>query len=261
MTVNSHLVNLASSLVLSDTEKLNIAISINTLSSRLDSYFGRGINDKFQFGSSCRGTILPRKADAKSDIDYMVVFDTSEGQKKPQTYLDRLRRFAENKYTRSEISQSNPTIVLSLNHIRFELVPAVYSYDYLIPSPKSSWEEWMSTDPLSANQQISDKNIAENSKIKPLVRLIKYWNSIQGHPFASYDLEKHIVNSNYFFCRSLKDYFYCFWEDINCTYGTPQYIKDKVQRAKTYAAKAKQYEADDMPISAESEIKKIVPIL
>jgi len=171
MTVNSHLVNLASDLVLSSIEKSNITTSINTLSSRLEAYFGSGINAKFQFGSSCRGTILPRKADKKSDIDYMVVFDTSDGQKKPQTYLDRLRRFAENKYTRSEISQSSPTIILSLNHIKFELVPAVYSYEYLIPSPRSSWEEWISTDPTSANRRISDKNTAENNKIKPLVRL------------------------------------------------------------------------------------------
>ncbi|ADU67268.1 hypothetical protein Selin_2556 [Desulfurispirillum indicum S5] len=261
MTVNSYLVNLASDLVLSSTEKSNITTSINTLSSRLEAYFGGGINEKFQFGSSCRGTILPRKADKKSDIDYMVIFDTSDGQKKPQTYLDRLRRFAENKYSRSEISQSSPTIVLSLNHIRFELVPAVYSYGYLIPSPRSSWEEWMSTDPTSANRQISDKNTAENNKIKPLVRLVKYWNATQGYPFASYDLEKYIVNQSYWFCTSLKDYFYDFWQNFSCTYDTPQYIKDKVERAKNYATKAKQYEADDMPVSAEIEIKKIVPIL
>lgn len=261
MTVNSHLVNLASDLVLSGTEKSNITTSINTLSSRLDAYFGNGINDKLQFGSSCRGTILPRKADGKSDVDYMVIFDTSDGHKKPQTYLDRLRRFAENKYTRSEISQSSPTIVLSLNHIRFELVPAVYSYGYLIPSPRSSWEEWMSTDPLSANRQISDKNTAENNKIKPLVRLVKYWNSMQGYPFSSYELEKYIVNKNYFFCTSLKDYFYSFWAGFSCTYDTPQYIKDKVERAKSYAAKAKKYEADNMPVTAEIEIKKVVPIL
>ncbi|WP_410474765.1 SMODS domain-containing nucleotidyltransferase [Guyparkeria sp. TX1] len=261
MTVNSHLVNLASDLVLSSTEKTNITTSINTLSSRLEAYFGVGINEKFQFGSSCRGTILPRRADKKSDIDYMVIFDTSAGQKKPQTYLDRLRRFAENKYSRSEISQSSPTIVLSLNHIRFELVPAVYSYGYLIPSPRSSWEEWMSTDPISSNRDISDKNTAENNKIKPLVRLVKYWNSTQGYPFASYDLEKYIVNQSYWFCASLKDYFYAFWQGFGCTYDTPQYIKDKVERAKSYAAKAKQYETDNMPASAEVEIKKIVPVL
>lgn len=261
MTVNTHLVDLASDLVLSSTEKTSITTSINTLSLRLDSYFGNGIKEHFQFGSNSRGTILPRKADSNSDIDYMVVFDTSDGQKKPQTYLDRLKTYAEKKYSTSEISQSSPTIVLSLNHIKFELVPAINNYGYQIPSPTSSWSEWMSTEPSAANKAIMDKNIAENYQIKPLVRLIKFWNAKQGHPFASFDIEQYIVNKYFWSCVSLKDYFYAFWEGFSCTYDTAQYIKDKVERAKKYAATAKQYEADSMPASAELEIKKIVPLL
>ena len=95
MSVNTHLVSLASNLVLSDTENLSISTSMNTLAVRLEGYFGSGIIKHFQFGSSIRGTILPRKADSNSDIDYMIVFNTLDGQKKPQTYLDRLKTFAE----------------------------------------------------------------------------------------------------------------------------------------------------------------------
>lgn len=62
-------------------------------------------------------------------------------------------------------------------------------------------------------------------------------------------------------CTTLRDYFYAFWNDFGCTYDTAQYIKDKVERAKKYATQAKQYEDDDMPATAESEIKKIVPAL
>lgn len=138
MSVNTHLTDLASNLVLSDSEKSSISASITTLESRLDAYFGSNITERFQFGSNTRGTILPRKADSNSDIDYMVVFDTSDGQKKPQAYLDRLKKFSETKYSTSEISQSNPTIVLSLNHTKFELVPALNNYGYQIPSPASS---------------------------------------------------------------------------------------------------------------------------
>lgn len=261
MTVNTHLTQLVSELVLSSTEKSAISTSITTLASRLDAYFGGNITQHFQFGSSTRGTILPRKADSNSDIDYMIVFDTSEGQKKPQTYLDRLRRFAESRYSTSEISQSHPTIVLSLNHIRFELVPAIYNYGYQIPSPASSWLEWMSTDPSAANQWLQDKNKAENYQIKPLVRLVKYWNATKGHPFTSFSLEQYIVNSSFWSCTAVRDYFYSFWSGFSCTYDTAQYIKDMVESAKQHAKKAKQYEDDNMPVSAESEIKKIVPVL
>lgn len=261
MTVSTHLTTLASSLVLSDDEKVSISRSITTLSSRLDAYLGSNITEHFQFGSNTRGTILPRKADSNSDIDYMVVFDTSSGQKKPQTYLDRLKKFAETKYSTSEISQSSPTIVLSLNHIKFELVPAINSYGYQIPSPALSWSEWTSTDPSGANQAIQDKNKAENYQIKPLVRLIKYWNATQGHLFTSFSLEQYIVGKYFWSCTTLRDYFYAFWNDFDCSSESAQYVKDKVARAKKYATQAKQYEDDGMPVLAESEIKKIVPAL
>ncbi|MFH1985241.1 MAG: nucleotidyltransferase [Pseudomonadota bacterium] len=261
MSVNSHLVNLASDLVLSEVEKSSISTSITTLSSRLSVYFGSGVTNHFQFGSSTRGTILPRKADKNSDIDYMVVFDTSDGQKKPQTYLDRLKRFAESKYSTSEISQSSPTIVLSLNHIKFELVPAIYNYGYQIPSPASSWSDWTSTDPAGTNDALQSKNKSENYQVKPLVRLLKYWNARKGHPFRSFELEQYVVGKFFWSCSALKDYFYDLWSGFSCTYDTAQYIKDMVASAKEHARKAKEYEDANMPVNAEFEIKKIVPAL
>lgn len=261
MSVNSHLTSLASTLILSEAEKSSITTSINALSFRLTLYFGGTVISHFQFGSSTRGTILPRKADDHSDIDYMVVFNTSYDQKKPQTYLDRLKRFVEAKYSTSEIYQSHPTIVLSLNHINFELVPAIYNSGYQIPSPASSWLRWTSTDPYGANQSLQDKNKINNYQIKPLIRLIKYWNTCKGHPFSSFSLEQYIINQSFWGCLTLKDYFYKFWAGFTCTYDTAQYIKNMVENAKNYAEKAKNYEDSNMPFNAESEIKKIIPSL
>ena len=74
--------------------KLDDVIKINQpLEIRLESYFGANIEEKFKFGSYTRVTILPRKADEESDVDYMVVFDNSNNYT-PQTFLDRLKRFA-----------------------------------------------------------------------------------------------------------------------------------------------------------------------
>lgn len=263
MTVLTHLNNLSSELVLTDTEKSNISVSLNTLAAKLNAYFGSDVKEHFSFGSYPRVTILPRKADAHSDVDYMIVFSTTDGQKKPQTYLDRLKKFANEKYSTSEIYQSHPTLVLSLNHIKFELVPAVYNYGYMIPSPSpsSSWQEWTYTDPAKANQALLDKNIANNYAIKPLVRLIKYWNAKQGYPYTSFSLEQYIINRYYFGCSSLKDYFYQFWSDFNANFGDSQTTKDKVARAKKYAAEAKSLESNNCPYLAEDEIKKIVPAL
>lgn len=123
MSVLSYLQKRASDGVLSGDEKTSVNTSISTLKSRLGYHFTSGLKEHFRFGSSTRDTILPRSMDEHSDIDYMVVF--SEGGYAPQTYLDRLRRFVDAYYSTSEVKQSSPTIVLQLNHIKFDLVPAL----------------------------------------------------------------------------------------------------------------------------------------
>lgn len=262
MSVNSYLTQVSSKLVLSESEKSSINTSINTLQTRLDSYFGQSIIDHFQFGSSTRGTILPGKADINSDIDYMVVFNTSKGKENPRIYLDKLRSFASAKYSASEIQQSSPTIILSLDHINFELVPAIYNSEtYEIPSKKSFWTDWISTDPDRTKIDIQDKNKSNHNNIKPLVRLVKYWNATKHHPYISFSLEKRIVNKYYLFCTSLKDYFYAFWDDISYNFNTARDIIELIDSAKKHINRARDYEKDNMPRSAEKEIKKIVPEL
>ena len=137
MTVNSYLQNRASSLVIHETEKEKIQKSVNAIKSRLSSYFGSDLSDALLFGSYTRGTILPRSADSQSDIDIMAVFGNDYGFK-PQTFLDRLKRFAEFWYPNSIVAQSSPSIVLKLEHITFEITPAYKSWPgYCIPASKS----------------------------------------------------------------------------------------------------------------------------
>jgi predicted nucleotidyltransferase len=263
LSVLTHLNNTSSALVLTETEKSSISTSLTTLSSRLNAYFGTQMISSFHFGSYSRGTILPRKADSYSDVDYMVVFSTSDGEKKPQTYLDRLKNFANAKYSTSEVVQSYPTIVLNLNHIRFELVPAVKDYfgDYKIPNPNDNWSDWIYTYPLKDNEALTEKNKNNNYEIKPLVRLIKYWNAKNGYPYSSFALESYIVGNSYWLCTSLKDYFYNFWDNFEAHYSNPQATKDKVTRAKKIVANAKSYEASGYPVTAEQEIEKLIPKL
>lgn len=96
MSVNSYLEQLASSLVLAENEKEHIKISVNAIKSRIYSYFS-DIEDIIVFGSYSRDTILPRKADEKSDVDIMVVFKNFNFYK-PQAFINRLKAFAEYYY-------------------------------------------------------------------------------------------------------------------------------------------------------------------
>lgn len=261
MTVNSYLTNLASRLVLSSAEKTSIHTSISTLSTRLNWHMGSEIQDKFQFGSSTRGTILPRAADEKSDIDYMVVFDTTYSEYRPQTYLNKLRRFVEDRYSTSEVSQSHPTIILNLNHIRFELVPAVKDswYGYKIPSPASDWSDWMATYPNDFNSKLTNANTSNNLQLKPLVRLIKHWNAQNGYPFSSYALEDYICNQTFYGCSQLKEYFYDFWIFFSWSGYLPSWVQNKVSTAQTRARNARDNENAGYSVTAEQLVEKIVP--
>jgi len=259
MTVQSHIDSVASRALLSSGEKSSIATSILTLKNRLNSYFGLGLSEQLQFGSSTRGTILPREMDSRSDIDYMIVF--KDENSRPQTYINRLKRFAEKYYYKSEIAQSHPTVVLKLSHIRFDLVPAIKSYveEYRIPAPSSSYEEWMATAPKEFNSILSGKNTSCNYKLKPAIRVLKYWNSQAGYVFDSYSLEKWCASQYFFQCSTTKDHFFDLVGNLALDWTAAQWRKDKLERAKKIVAQTKEYEFDGMPYSAEAEIKKLIP--
>lgn len=258
MTVLSHLRKVATNGVLNGDEKVSINTSILTLERRLTNCFGQDVTDKFRFGSSTRGTILPRSMDSNSDIDYMVVF--RDDQYQPTTYLNKLKRFVSTYYSTSEIYQSSPTIVLELGHIKFDLVPALEGRsNYQIPAPASDYLDWLPTDPNDFNETLVDKNMNHNSLIKPAIRLAKYWNSQNSYVFDSYLLEKEIVDMSFWLCDDLKEYFYDVINNLEVSYFAPQWKKDKLARAKKIIGSTKEYESRNMPLTAESEIKKLLP--
>lgn len=254
MSVLSYLVSRASDAVLGN-EKESINKSVSTLQSRLNAYFGDTLKSQFRFGSSTRGTILPRSMDEHSDIDYMIVFKDDDSV--PQTYLDRLKRFAEASYGRSEIYQSSPTIVLELNHIKFDLVPAktVWYGGYRIPDGSGGW---MDTDPNDFNSKLEEKNKDNASLIKPTIRLAKYWNAENGYLFDSFSFEKWIVGLWYWNCTNQKDYFFSVIDKLSIENETTQWRKDKIARAKSIVDLVREYERQGMPTTAELEIKKLI---
>lgn len=255
MSVLSFLTNTASNAVLSSSEQSSITTSISTLQSRMALHFGSGaIKQYFRFGSSTRGTILPRSMDEKSDIDYMVVFgDTSAT---PQTYLNRLRAFVEKRYGSSEIYQSSPTIVLELNHIKFDLVPGTTTWLGELQIPNSSGG-WMTTNPNDFNATLEAKNKEHKSLIKPTIRLMKYWNATSGFPFESFTMEKWICGLSFFWLTNQKDYLFAVVDNLATSSQYPKWVNDEITRAKGIVAKVKQCEKDEMPATAEAEIKKL----
>ena len=255
MSVNSYLQDLASELVLSSSEKDHVSTSLDAIKNRLSSFFGTEVKEKKVFGSYVRETILPRKADEKSDIDLMVVFDNSNGYR-PQTFLNRLKSFADNYYSTSIIHQSNPSIVIELQHIKFELTPAYKNYGlYYIPKNQT---DWMMTDPDGFSDTLVECNKNNGYKIKPVVRLLKHWNiERNSRDIASFELEETIANElkyAYISISTYADYAKAGLEKIK--YKTDY---SKVNTAIDHINKAMEYERQGLSYSAEQEIKKVFP--
>lgn len=255
MSVLSFLSETASNAMLSLSEQKSIATSISTLQNRIGSHFTNGaIKHHFRFGSSTRGTILPRSMDEQSDIDYMIVF--SDNSATPQTYLNRLRAFVEKYYSSSQIRQSSPTIVLELNHIKFDLVPATTRWygDLQISDGSGSW---MTTNPNDFNATLEARNKEHKSLIKPTVRLFKYWNATAGFPFQSFEMEKWVCSQSFWYQSNQKDYFLTVIENLNTGLFSPQWVNNEITRAKNIVANVRRYEKNEMPASAEVEAKKL----
>lgn len=264
MTVSSYLNSLSNAAIIRDDEKLSINISTQAINNRLKQYFGSEITEPFPFGSYTRGTILPRSFDAHSDVDYMVVFRNSSYT--PQTYLNRLKNFVENYYVRSEIAQSHPCIVLSLNHIKFELVPAVNNFwsGYNIPGKSSTPNFWISTNPNDVNSSLVQKNQSHGNLVKPLIRLVKYWNASNGYVFESFDLEKKVIAADlggfWGTKPDLRVYFCNFMRTLYISFLDPQWKQDRVSKMKNSIEKIIQYENAGLASQAEHELKKLLPL-
>lgn len=255
MSALSFLTDTASSAVLSSSEQSSITTSITTLQSRMALHFDSGvIKQHFRFGSSTRGTILPRSMDEHSDIDYMIVF--SDNTATPQTYLNRLKVFVEKRYGSSEIYQSSPTIVLELNHIRFDLVPATTTWSGELHIPNGSGG-WMTTNPNDFNSTLDAKNKEHKSLIKPTIRLFKYWNATAGFPFQSFEMEKWVCGLSFWWLTNQKDYFFAVIEDLSANSSYAKWVNDEITRAKNIVANVRQYEKNEKSVTAENEIKKL----
>lgn len=86
MSVLSYLQALSSKLVLSSDESISIAVSLGFLKTNLGRWsHSDEIKDQEAFGSYRRETILPRKYDEGSDVDYMIVFKNTNNYA-PETY-------------------------------------------------------------------------------------------------------------------------------------------------------------------------------
>jgi predicted nucleotidyltransferase len=167
-------------------ERNKIERSIDRIFDNLEEYFDDEVSEISLFGSYTRDTILPRRFDEQSDIDILIEFNTEDYEKlHPESYRNQLKTFASRVYPTSIVLKDHPSVVLALNHIKFDLVPSIFDKGFFYDSIEIPDKDggWMETNPGKFNKQLISANKEYNSIAKPIIRLLKYWNASHGYPF------------------------------------------------------------------------------
>lgn len=194
-----------------DEERERISGSLVQLENVIKRKFTGQVKEIIRFGSYTRNTILPRKYDSQSDVDLMVIFNTSAVKFSPGTYRKQLHDVFRTSYPNSLSAKDFPVVKLELNHIMFDVVPGYKddsywgSGSYYIPGAGDSWR---STMPNDINNSLSQKNQAYgNNVVRNVIRLCKHWNASAGYPLESYSMEKQMINSFFWYGDDLYNKF------------------------------------------------------
>jgi predicted nucleotidyltransferase len=265
VSINTYLRELSSRYYLKNdsTEIEKINRSLEGLLANLDKELGGLIKRRFVFGSYDRDTILPRSFDNNSDLDLMVVFNTTQYERTTETYRGWLKNFADKYYKDkygSEVVKSFPTVTIRLGHINYDLVPAkeetvIWTSSLHIPSKGGGWQI---TDPNDVKKNLMEANTRYNYIVRPIIRLMKAWNAAKDYPFDSYELELFLTRLNYYGDDVQKGFFYAVTQ-LSTNWNDPQTKKDRVTSLKYNIDQVKLHLEKDEIIKAKQWLHRVLP--
>lgn len=245
------------------SEKPKIEASLNNIKKKLELEFGDRINSIEIFGSYKRKTILPRYYDPRSDIDLLIIFDHDNINVNPSTYRKHLHDFAEQYYPNSISYKSKPSVVIELNHINYDLVPAhIREEGFLFTSeeiyiPKND-TDWMHTDVHGFSEKLEEKNEKYDYNVKRIIRLLKAWNAKVNYPIGSYSLERIIADMNFSGDNIEQGFFYAI-EQLPESWTTDK-AEEKVEALKENAENLLEALEDEDRVAIRKYLRKILPI-
>lgn len=263
MPIDRHLTKIANHSILGDDVKDAVQRTLGALQGRLQQHFGARLHTSVVFGSYSRGTILPRAMDPRSDVDYMVVFVDSEPT--VATCLALLQDFARQKLGIANPTHDQATLHLETPLLRFELVPAISNMfgGMQIAAPGGQRGIWLDTDPQEAHDKLTEANRRHGNLIRPLVRVMKYWNALANYPFEPFALEQKVVGfalGQRTPSGRISDYFSHFIDTLHVSWADPVPRRDAVERLKALSTQARQYLRAGQDIQVREVMVQLLPI-
>ena len=245
------------------TEKEKIEASLRNIKTKLKQEFCSDIIDIVEFGSYIRKTNLPRQFDEKSDIDLMIVFNHDRLKWNPSTYRKHLLNFTDTYFPNSKSYKSSPTVVLELNYIKYDLVPAFqkdegwFRRDMVMYIPETD-TDWMETDPHGFSEDLDEVNAKYDFNVKRIIRLLKAWNGKAGYCLDSYSLEQEISEMNFSDDNLEEGFFYAI--DSLSSYRNSASAERKIEALKDNAEKVEDALEDEDERTAMRWLGHILPL-
>jgi tRNA nucleotidyltransferase (CCA-adding enzyme) len=255
MDVNSYYLELAKSLKFSTDRRQRIDTSIEYFKQKIWGEFQDRLLEVVVFGSYSRETNICN--DDEEDVDIVVIYKTRELQ--PDTYLKQIKTFCEDTYNRSKIYQDHPTIVIDMEHIKFEIVPSVYVSTGVvkIPAPKSKELRWVNTNPKELLTKVQTKDRNNKNLIIPVIRILKYWNTLNDRTFTSFQIEKAIIEKPYT-STTIREYVSSAIAAIE-EIATNDKQKNAIKNLKEKIRRVRLLETNNFNEYIELELKKFLP--
>jgi len=261
MTLLQSIDRLIENISITDKQEENIKSSVKNITNTLEKDDTLHLKETFLNGSYERDTMI-RPLD---DIDIFVVLDESYWKddfgvmRKPQSVLDKIKDFLndQNDY-KGKVRQDRPCVTVELSNKSFDILPAFEQIEgYLMPN--YNLESWIPTYPKILTENLKNAHRDYSYKLKDIIRVIKYWNKLNGKMIPSFHIEEVAIKIFKFkifenFEKSIREWFEkaeCNLE-INKFKSNTQYddfknklnrTKTKLQNAKEFLDKNNQYEA------------------
>lgn len=269
LSIDNYLRNVAAKYYLKNNsiEVTKITSSVTNLLTNLQSFLGTKMNRAFVFGSYDRDTILPRSLDSHSDVDVMVVFNHTDYERTPETYRSWLYDFAVKNYQiryGSTVSKTHPTVTIKLNNIHYDLVPAKEENNWFTSAstlyiPKAGGE-WRTTNPYDVRSALTSANTKYNGIVRPVIRLMKGWNSNNGYPYDSYILERAITEMNFYGDNHQSGLFYAV-NQLPLSSNDSTATKGKVESLQLNIRYVKQYLEEGNLERAKHWLHRVLPLV
>ncbi len=124
------------------------------------------------------------------DIDLLVVLADDPHWKTYQyrsaSLVRDLRKMIKKSYPKTKLSHDEVAVVMEMDVLNFDVVPAFASADYfVVPNGDRGWQ---ATNPLHHIELMQERN-KKDARLKPLVKILKYWNKRNDSRFRSLHLE------------------------------------------------------------------------